>query len=153
MEFTKGTIQVQLFLQKLVQPPFKIQIEQPEDKKINYYLNTPKLKVFANVNLPAENKSTLEYITDPNRRWKVIKFNFCVMCLASIGRIIWLKSNWERLQDFEQLGYYTLLSALIFIAIFSFEAIDKHVPQICFLIHETLRIVGKFHIAKMPKGN
>lgn len=144
MNFTKGSIKVQSLAQKFAKPPFLITIESsPKAKTGNLCISN--LKVFPNPNFDKQPKKYFKvHVSKLN--WLFWKENIHLLCFACIFRVFWLRSNWDILNDFEQMGYNALLVFITTIAIFSYQAIEDHIAETCFLVTQTVAIVSKFCI-------
>lgn len=145
MEFSAASIQVQFHVQKFIRPPFLIKMKNENESTHSISTSlVPNILAVPNPLYRNMKKIFTNSVHSCQMYWIVTKLMIFMIWFESLGRISWLKANWSRLRDFEQLGYHALLCAIATIALSAYQAIDRHIPEICFLIAQLLQTVNQY---------
>lgn len=144
MEFTKGSIRVQAMVQKFLNPPFLVELDPSVSLlSTKVYLNNEFRIIPCRMFL----KSTLlSYLTYAKVTWHTIKLNFFVIIAISLVRITQLGLTDHK--QFEELGFYSLLISICTVALFSYQPIENHADESCYLLTQTFQIVKQFCLNK-----
>lgn len=73
--------------------------------------------------------------------WYTCKLFIFFTVIFSIGRIYWVITNWNCIEDFEQSCLYLLLRPITIIGWKAFAVFENHLDEIIFLITQLFKIV------------
>lgn len=124
MSLTQGCLRVFLCIQNYLKPPFQMD---------PFTLHQHCREFF----LPLSD-NFLKNLT----LWQVVKKNVCILMLFSLGRGIWLFSKRKDSDySFEEHGFYVLMYAVLVIGWAAYNALDVHIPELCFAINQRFKLV------------
>ncbi|CAL8141023.1 unnamed protein product [Orchesella dallaii] len=73
--------------------------------------------------------------------WITIKFNILIIFTSSLSTVIYSLSTWKSHQNLEALGIYSILAAIGCIAWFTYNMLDVHLIDICFLLTQRFKLL------------
>lgn len=154
MDLIRGTICVQLLIQKFLQPPFVLQFccESPECKgSLNQHCVCGKKSMKVNPN-------PLHFHNTPSKRdfisakliWILLGIKLRFLVAFALVRTSWILRNWQQIKDFEQIGYLTLVGSSCAMCVAAQRTITEHTSDICFYLSQIFKIIH--HDISRPSG-
>lgn len=134
MALIRGSVNVQFFFQNYISSSF-----------LPYCLVITRSCTSGSPLIQLERNSEFHEKLTGKMLWNFIGLLKPPVLIFSLARFFWLFSTWHLNHDFEQLFYYSLLSACLVICIANQATVDRDVGEMCYLVSQRF-IVAPIYI-------